>query len=155
MTSLFAAFNIKDGTVISSIHRRQHRAIEFKKLLTKIDAEVPQHLDVHLVCDNYGGHKTPAIKKWLAAHPRFHLHFTPTGSSWVNQVQRWFGFITDQLIRRGSHRSVQALEAHIRAWAKAGTRIPNPSSGPTPPTRSWPRSDDFLHESQAQDTSGR
>jgi hypothetical protein len=97
VTSLFAAFNISDGTVISSIHRR-HRAIEFKKFLTKIDTEVPDHLDVHLVCDNYGTHKTPAITKWLTAHPRFHMHFTPTGASWINQVERWFGFITDQLI---------------------------------------------------------
>ena len=125
VTSLFAAFNIEDGTVITSIHRR-HRAIEFKKFLNKIDAEVPQHLHVHLVCDNYGTHKTPAIKKWLAAHPRFHMHFTPTGSSWINQVERWFGFITDQLIRRGSHRSVQALEADIRAWATAWNQDPKP-----------------------------
>ncbi len=125
VTSLFAAFNISDGTVISSIHRR-HRAIEFKKFLTKIDTEVPDHLDVHLVCDNYGTHKTPAITKWLTAHPRFHMHFTPTGASWINQVERWFGFITDQLIRRGSHRSVQALEADIRAWAKAWNEDPKP-----------------------------
>ena len=125
VTSLFAAFNISDGTVISSIHRR-HRAIEFKKFLTKIDTEVPDHLDVHLVCDNYGTRKTPAITKWLTAHPRFHMHFTPTGASWINQVERWFGFITDQLIRRGSHRSVQALEADIRAWAKAWNEDPKP-----------------------------
>jgi transposase len=117
VTSLFAAFNIADGTVISSIHRR-HRAIEFKKFLAKIDAEIPDDLDVHLVCDNYGTHKTPSINAWLARHPRFHMHFTPTSSSWINQVERWFGFITDELIRRGSHTSVQALEADIRAWAK-------------------------------------
>jgi transposase len=84
-TSLFAAFNTADGTVISSLHRR-HRTIEFRKFLIKIDAEIPDELDIHLVCDNYGTHKTPAIRKWLAAHPRFHMHFTPTYSSWINQV---------------------------------------------------------------------
>jgi DDE superfamily endonuclease len=76
-TSLFAAFNTADGTVISSLHRR-HRTIEFKKFLAKIDSQVPAHLDVHLLCDIYGTHKTPAIARWLAAHPRFHLHYTPT-----------------------------------------------------------------------------
>ena len=124
-TSLFAAFNTADGTVISSLHRR-HRTIEFRKFLIKIDDEVPAELDIHLVCDNYGTHKTPAIRKWLAAHPRFHMHFTPTYSSWLNQVERWFAYITDQLIRRGDHRSVQALEADIRAWVKALNDDPKP-----------------------------
>ena len=76
-TSLFAAFNIEDGTVISALHRR-HRATESKKFLAKIDAEVPDHLDVHLICDNYGTHKHPTVTTWLAEHPRFHMHFTPT-----------------------------------------------------------------------------
>jgi len=124
-TSLFAAFNTADGTVISSLHRR-HRTIEFRKFLTKIDSEIPADLEIHLVCDNYGTHKTPAIRKWLAAHPRFHMHFTPTYSSWINQVERWFAYITDQLIRRGDHRSVQALEADIRAWVKAWNDDPKP-----------------------------
>lgn len=124
-TSLFAAFNIADGTVISSMHRR-HRAKEFKKFLTKIDAQVPAHLDVHLVCDNYGTHKTPAIQSWLGKHPRFHMHFTPTSSSWLNQVERWFAYITDELIRRGSHTSVQALEADIRAWVAGWNEDPKP-----------------------------
>jgi len=124
-TSLFAAFNTADGTVISSLHRR-HRTIEFRKFLIKIDTEVPDDLDIHLVCDNYGTHKTPAIRKWLADHPRFHMHFTPTYSSWINQVERWFAYITDQLIRRGDHRSVQALEADIRAWIKAWNEDPKP-----------------------------
>ena len=91
---------------------------EFKKFLAKIDAEIPDDLDVHLVCDNDATHKTPAINAWLARHPRFHMHLTSTSSSWINQVERWFGFITDELIRRGSHTSVQALEADIRAYAK-------------------------------------
>ena len=124
-TSLFAAFNTADGTVISSVHRR-HRTIEFKKFLAKIDAEVPAHLDVHLVCDNYGTHKSPAIKTWLAAHPRFNMHHTPTYSSWINQVERWFAYLTDQLLRRGDHRSVQALEKDIRAWVEAWNTNPKP-----------------------------
>jgi transposase len=107
ITSLFAAFNIADGTVIGELHR-QHRAAEFKKFLITIDKQVPAELDVHLICDNYGTHKTPAIKAWLARHPRFHMHFTPTGSSWINQVERWFGLLTEQKIRRGSHASVHA-----------------------------------------------
>jgi transposase len=124
-TTLFAAFNIADGTVIAETHRR-HRATEFKKFLTTIDKTVPEGLDVHVVCDNYGTHKTPAIKAWLAKHPRFHLHFTPTGSSWINQVERWFGFLTDQMIRRGVHKSVQALEKDLRAWIKTWNQEPKP-----------------------------
>src|SRR5438034_4158447 len=90
ITSLFAAFNIADGTVISQLHRR-HRATEFKKFLIAIDKAVTAELDVHLVADNYGTHKTPEILAWLTRHPRLHLHFTPPGSSWINQVERWFG----------------------------------------------------------------
>jgi len=85
VTSLFAAFNIADDTVISQIHR-QHRAVEFKKFLAATGKAVPAGLDVHLVCDNLANCKTPAIQDWLARHPRFHIHFTPTGSSWINQV---------------------------------------------------------------------
>jgi transposase/transcriptional regulator with XRE-family HTH domain len=124
-TSLFAAFNTADGTVISSVHRR-HRTIEFKKFLTKIDAEVPAELDVHLVCDNYGTHKSPAVRTWLTAHPRFHVHYTPTYSSWINQVERWFAYLTDDLLRRGDHRSVHALETDIRAWVTAWNANPKP-----------------------------
>ena len=125
ITSLFAAFNIADGTVIGELHR-QHRATEFKQFLTTIDKTVPPALDVHVICDNYGTHKTPTIKGWLGRHPRFHLHFTPTGSSWINQVERWFGFLTDQLLRRGVHKSVQALETDIRAWVAAWNQHPRP-----------------------------
>ena len=124
-TSLFAAFNTADGTVISSLHRR-HRAVEFKKFLQKIDNQVPDHLDVHLVCDNYGTHKTPAIGRWLDTHPRFHMHHTPTYSSWINQVERWFAYLTDDLLRRSDHRSVQALEKDIRAWVAAWNHNPRP-----------------------------
>jgi transposase len=115
VTSLFAAFNIADGTVIGELHRR-HRAVEFLRFLRKIDKAVPAGLDVHLVCDNLATHKTPEVQQWLARRPRFHLHFTPTGSSWINQVERWFGYLTDKKIRRGVHKSVQALEADIRTW---------------------------------------
>ena len=125
ITTLFAAFNIADGTVISELHRN-HRAAQFKKFLTTIDKTVPEGLDIHVVCDNYGTHKTPAIKAWLARHPRIHLHFTPTGSSWINQVERWFGFLTDQLIRRGVHKSVQSLEHDIREWVSTWNEDPKP-----------------------------
>jgi transposase len=125
ITTLFAAFDIADGTVIGQLHR-QHRAAEFRKFLATIDKAVPAWLDIHLICDNYGTHKTPAIKAWLARHPRFHMHFTPTGSSWINQVERWFGYLTDQKIRRGAHKSVQALEADIRDWIADWNTHPRP-----------------------------
>ena len=125
VTTLFAAFDTGTGQVISSIHRR-HRAAEFKRFLTKIDKEVPAHLDIHLICDNYGTHKTPAIKAWLDRHPRFHMHYTPTYSSWVNQVERWFGFLDEQKIRRGAHKNVHALEADIRAWVADWNTNPKP-----------------------------
>jgi len=124
-TSLFAAFNTADGTVISSIHRR-HRAIEFKKFLAKIDTEVPDGLEVHLVCDNYATHKSPSILKWLEAHPRFHMHFTPAYSSWINQVERFFAYITTDLLQRSDHRSVQALESDIRKWVTGWNENPKP-----------------------------
>ncbi len=125
ITSLFAAFNIADGTVISELHRR-HRAIEFKKFLAAIDKAVPADLDVHLVCDNYATHNTPEIRTWLARRPRFHVHFTPTSSSWMNQVERWFGLLTDKLIRRGVHTSVQALENDIKDWIATWNDNPRP-----------------------------
>jgi transposase len=125
VTSLFAAFNVADGTVISSTHRR-HRAIEFKKFLGKIDQTVPIDLDVHVVCDNYGTHKSPPIQAWLAKHPRFHMHYTPTYSSWINQVERFFGYVTTDLLQRSDHRSVQALEADLRAWVAAWNENPKP-----------------------------
>jgi transposase len=96
-TTLFAALNTADGSVISSLHRK-HRATEFRKFLAKIDSEVPEGLEVHLICDNYQTHKTPTVKTWLGNHPRFHIHFTPTYSSWLNQVERFFGFVTDDLM---------------------------------------------------------
>ncbi len=124
-TTLFAAMNVADGTVITSLHRR-HRAIEFKKFLAKIDTEVPEGLEIHLICDNYGTHKHPIINTWLADHPRVKLHFTATYSSWLNLVERFFGYITADLLQRSDHRSVQALEADIRTWVKAWNDDPQP-----------------------------
>ena len=125
VTSLFAAFNIADGTVVTEI-RRRHRAVEYKQFLTAIDKAVPAELDVHIVCDNLATHKTPAIKAWLARHPRFHIHFTPTGSSWINQVERWFSYLTTDLLQRGVHKSLQALEKDIREWIKLWNADPKP-----------------------------
>jgi transposase len=125
ITTLFAALDVATGEVIGSIHRR-HRAVEFKKFLAKLDREVPTDFDVHLICDNYSTHKAPAITAWLAAHPRFHMHHTPTYSSWLNQVERWFGLLTDKQLRRGTHRSVQALEKDIRTWIEQWNTNPKP-----------------------------
>src|SRR5262249_51955021 len=124
-TTLFAAFNIADGTVIGETHR-QHRATEFKKFLTTIDKTVPEGLDVHVVCDDYGTHKTPAIMARWAKPPRSHRHPTPPGPSWINQVERCSGFLTDQLIRRGLHKSVQSLEKDLSAWIKNWNEDPKP-----------------------------
>jgi len=103
-TTLFAALDIATGEVIGRLHRR-HRSQEFLKFLKTIDERVPDDLDVHLVMDNYGTHKTPAVRKWFVRHPRFHVHFTPTSASWLNQVERWFATLTQKQIRRGTHRS--------------------------------------------------
>jgi transposase len=124
-SSLYAALNLTTGKVIGALHAR-HRAIEFKKLLQTIDRDVPTELDVHLVLDNSSTHKTPAIHQWLAAHPRFHLHFTPTSASWLNLVERWFGELTQKQLRRGTHRSVRALNADIRAWINTWNDNPRP-----------------------------
>ncbi len=124
-SSLYAALDIASGQVIGTLHAR-HRAIEFKKFLAAIDDEVPADLDVHLVLDNVSTHKTPAIKRWLAAHPRFYLHFTPTSASWLNLVERWFGELTSKKLRRGTHRSVRELEADIRGWIATWNDNPRP-----------------------------
>ena len=124
-TTLFAALEVATGKVIGSLHRR-HRAEEFKRFLLKLDRELPAGLDVHLVLDNYATHKTPTIKTWLVAHPRFHLHFTPTGSSWLNLVERWFAELTNKKIRRGVHPTVHALEDDIRSWISSWNADPKP-----------------------------
>ena len=124
-TSLFAALNMASGKVIGSLHRR-HRAAEFKKFLNRIDDEVPDDLDVHLILDNYATHKTPDIQRWLLRHPRFHLHFTPTSGSWLNMVERWFAELTTKKIKRGSHTNVPNLEKDIRVWIELWNDDPRP-----------------------------
>ena len=124
-SSLYAALDIASGRVIGSLHSR-HRAIEFKNFLATIDREVPAEFQVHVVLDNASTHKTPAVKRWLIAHPRFVLHFTPTSSSWLNLVERWFGELTTKKLQRGSHRSVRELNADIRAWIESWNDNPRP-----------------------------
>jgi transposase/AraC-like DNA-binding protein len=123
--SLFAALDLASGQVISQLHRR-HRHQEFLRFLKQIDASVPAGLELHLVCDNYATHKTPAIKTWLLRHPRYHLHFTPTSASWLNLVERWFAELTNRKLRRSSHRSVAELEADLNAWIAAWNHDPKP-----------------------------
>jgi transposase len=124
-TTLFAALDIATGEVIGQLHRR-HRSSEFLQFLRTIDANVPRQLDVHLVMDNYGTHKTPAIKAWFARHPKFTVHFTPTSASWLNQVERWFATLTQSYIRRGTHRSTRELEQAIRSYLQIHNADPKP-----------------------------
>jgi len=124
-TSLFAAFDISSGSVIAH-HYRRHRHQEFLRFLKLIDTAVPKDLDLHLVLDNYATHKTPKIKEWLIRHPRFHLHFTPTSSSWMNLVERWFAELTNRKLRRSAHRSVTELETDIRTWINEWNTDPKP-----------------------------
>ena len=124
-SSLYAALDLTTGKVIGALHSR-HRATEFLAFLKKIDAEVPDDLDVHLVLDNASTHKTPAIKRWLTNHPRFVLHFTPTSSSWLNLVERWFAELTNKKLRRGTHTWVRQLNADIRAWIDTWNDNPKP-----------------------------
>jgi transposase len=124
-SSLYAALDLTTGKVIGALHSR-HRAIEFKRFLSSIDAEVPANLDVHIVLDNSSTHKTPAIRKWLTAHPRFVLHFTPTSSSWLNLVERWFSELTTKLLKRGTHTSVRELNTDIRGWIETWNDDPRP-----------------------------
>jgi len=124
-TSLFAALDVKSGRVAGTCHRR-HRAVEFRKFLDTIDDTVPDDLEIHLILDNYATHKTPLIRRWLAKRPRFHLHFTPTGASWINLVERWFATLTEKQIRRGTHRSTRALEAAIMQYIAVTNEQPKP-----------------------------
>ena len=124
-TSLFAALDVKAGTVIGKCFPR-HRAAEFRKFLDEIDAQVPPDLDIHLVLDNAGTHTTKLIRDWLAKRPRYRVHFTPTSASWINQVERWFGLLTERAIRRGVHCSVDALERDIPAFVDATNADPKP-----------------------------
>jgi transposase len=124
-TSLFAALEAKSGKVIGQLHRR-HRSVEFRKFLDQIDAAVPRDLVVHLILDNYGTHKTSMIQRWLVKRPRFQLHFTPTGASWLNLVERWFALLTEKQIRRGVFRSTRELETAIRNYLENYNGQPKP-----------------------------
>jgi transposase len=124
-TSLFAALEMASGKVIGECHRR-HRAVEFRRFLDTIDAVTPAELDVHLILDNYGTHKTALIQRWLVRHPRYHLHYTPTGSSWINLVERWFATLTERQLRRGVHRSTPELEAALRRYVETYNQDPKP-----------------------------
>jgi transposase len=140
-TNLFAALNVKTGAVIGQFHRR-HRAVEFRRFLETIDAAVPGALELHLILDNYGTHKTAAIKRWLLRHPRFHLHFTPTGASWLNLVERLFALLTEKQLRRGVHRSTRELEDAIRVYLDHHNRNAKPFI--------WTKSADEILESVAR-----
>jgi transposase/DNA-binding CsgD family transcriptional regulator len=124
-TSLFAAFDVASGKVLGQLHRR-HRSREFRKFLDTIERNVPAELDVHLILDNYGTHKTQRIRRWLAQRPRFHLHFTPTSASWLNLVERWFAELTEKQIRRGVHRSTRELENAIHHFMDHHNQHPKP-----------------------------
>lgn len=139
-TSLFAAFDIASGSVIAN-HYRRHTHVEFLRFLKTIDAAVPADLDLHLVLDNYATHKTPKVKEWLIKHPRFYLHFTPTSSSWMNLVERWFAELTARKLKRSAHRSVTELEADVRKWVNEWNADPKPFV--------WTKSADQIFETLA------
>ena len=124
-TSLFAALNTRTGALIGQTQRR-HRSVEFRNFLDTIENNVPAELDIHLILDNYGTHKTQLIRDWLVKRPRFHLHFTPTSASWLNLVERWFALLTDKQLRRGVHRSTKELEQAIRTFIQIHNKDPKP-----------------------------
>jgi transposase len=124
-TNLFAALDVASGNVIADL-TDHHRAQEFQRFLNLINRSVPDHLDVHVIVDNYGTHKTPSVHRWLVRHPRFTMHFTPTYSSWLNLVERWFAELTNKWLRRGTHRSTKELETGIRDWIEHWNDEPRP-----------------------------
>ncbi len=140
-TSLFAALDTKTGEIIAECHKR-HRSVEFRKFLDTIDRSVPAELDVHLILDNYQTHKTKIIKRWLLKRPRFHLHFTPTSSSWLNLVERWFAALTEKQLRRGVFRSTRDLEHTILRYVDITNDHPKPLV--------WTKSADQILESIAR-----
>jgi transposase len=144
-TSLFAALDIATGRIIRRCYQR-HRAVEFRKFLARVEHAVPADLDIHLVLDNYAAHKAPLVKAWLARHPRYHLHFTPTSASWLNQVERWFALLADKQIKRGVQRSVDRLKADIAAFIQAHNDHPQPFI--------WTKTADAILETIARYCSG-
>jgi putative transposase len=152
-TTLFAAFDIATGEVLAQCKNR-HRHQEFLQFLKHIDKNVPKDLDIHLVVDNYGTHKHAKVKRWLAARPRYHIHFTPTYASWLNQVEIWFNIITQKAIRRGSFRSVKELVTKIQTFSENYNKKPNHLPGRLPQTRSSKRSNDYANLFPGHDTRG-
>ena len=128
-TTLFAALDMATGSVIGQMHRR-YRSHEFLQFLRTAEASVPDDLEVHVVMDNYGTHKTPTVRNWFARHARFHVHFTPTSASWLNQVERWFSTLTERYIRRGTHRSTRQLEQAIKQYLDINNDINNANLKP-------------------------
>jgi transposase len=124
-TTLFAALDAATGRVMAEC-RARHRSVEFRSFLDHIDENVPKHLDVHLIVDNYGTHKTKLIRRWLLKRPRFHVHFTPTSASWINLVERWFGLLSEKQIKRGSHRSTRELVTAIQRYIAIYNETPRP-----------------------------
>lgn len=141
VTTLFAALDVKAGTIVGKCMPR-HRAREFRKFLDEVERKVPVNLDIHVVMDNASSHKTKLIRSWFAKRPRWHVHFTPTSSSWINQVERFFALLSEQQIKRGVHRSTAELEAAINTYIKIRNDDPNRSDGPNLPMTS-------LHQSSA------
>ena len=139
-TNLYAALDVASGNVITDLTER-HRAVEFRRFLNLINRSVPDDLDVHVVVDNSSTHKTPEIHRWMLRHPRFHLHFTPTYSSWLNLVERWFAELTTKWLRRGTHRSTKELESAIRYWIETWNDDPRPFT--------WQKSADQILETLA------
>jgi transposase len=150
-TSLFAALDNKTGKIIGQ-NQQRHRSVEFRNFLDTIEKNVPEELDVHLIMDNYGTHKTKLIHNWLAKRPRFHVHFTPTSASWLNLVERWFALLTERQLRRGVHRSTKELKTAINDFIQHHNREPNHSSGIKPQTRYSTLSPGFVGELATQDT---
>lgn len=124
-TSLFAALNTRTGQVLGACHQH-HRSVEFRKFLDQVDAAAPPEHEIHIVMDNYATHKTPSIQRWLVRHPHYHIHFTPTGASWLNLVERWFAALTEKQLRRGVHRSTRELEDAIYHYLEATNDQPKP-----------------------------
>ena len=140
-TTLFAALDVKSGKVIGRCYQR-HRSIEFRKFLNYIDENTDPNLELHLILDNYGTHKSPMIHRWLLKHPRFNLHFIPTHSSWLNLVERWFGLLTQRQIKRGSHTSVNQLKSAITSYIESTNDDPKPFV--------WTKSADIILEKVAR-----
>ena len=152
VTNLYAALEVASGKVISQLTPR-HRAVEFKRFLAHVDHAVPARLELHVICDNSSTHKTPAIPRWLVAHPRFHVHLTPTYSSWLNLVERWFAELTTKWLRRGTIARCASSSVRSRPVSIPGTSTRGPLCGPGPPTRSSTPSPPTANESTTQNAS--